>query len=91
MSYRDIIKVHVQEAVKRKSQTTDPQEVAYWEWVLGQLMGDLGDFETNGQERWAVEPFDGAWQKYRRSVGVFNVSPIMNLDEFLRRFFEGPW
>jgi len=87
MSYREIIKNHIEEAVKKKSQATDPQEIAHWEWVLGQFMADLKDFETDGQERWMVEPFDGAWKKYQRMV--VNVSPFTNLDEFFRRFFEG--
>ena len=52
MSYRDIIKVHTKEVIKKMSQTTVHQKDVYWEWVLEQLIADLVDYETDGQKRW---------------------------------------
>ncbi len=83
MSYRDIIKEQIRQVVLKKEQSSDKK---HWEWVLGQLIADLREYETNGREKWPREPYDDAWKRYRTRI-----SPYYNLDEFFRRFFEGTW
>jgi len=77
MEYRDIIKLNIEEATKRRDK--EPDRKQYWEWIINQLMADLNDYE--GKERWTREPYDQAFVKYRRNV--------MDVDEIIRRFFEG--
>ena len=77
MEYRDIIKKEIEKLSKKKS----PKNKKYREWVIGQLLEDLQDYETGGQKRWEREPYDLAWEKYGRSIQV------MDIDEIFRRFF----
>jgi hypothetical protein len=79
IEYRDIIKYHIREAVKKKKKAEDESTVRYWEWVIGQLISDLRDYE--GGERWMLEPYDSAWSRYH--------SPAFpSVDDIIRRFFE---
>lgn len=77
--YREIIKYHIREAVKKKKKTEDGDTIRYWEWVIGQLIADLRDYEGGG--RWMLEPYDLAWQHYH--------SPqFPTVEDIIRKFFE---
>jgi len=77
--YREIIKYHIREAVKKKEKTEDEDTIRYWEWVIGQLISDLRDYE--GSERWTLEPYDSAFQRYH--------SPqFPSVEDIIRNFFD---
>jgi hypothetical protein len=79
IEYREIIKYHIREAVKKKEKTEDGDTIRYWEWVIGQLISDLRDYE--GGERWALEPYDSAFQRYH--------SPqFPSVEDIIRNFFD---
>jgi len=76
--YREIIKYHIRKAVKKKQKAKE-EETKYWEWVIGQLISDLRDYE--GGERWALEPYDSAFQRYH--------SPqFPSVEDIIRNFFD---
>ena len=52
MEYREIIKLNVEKVTKKKAKEKDKNLKKYWEWIMGQLLEDLKDFETGGQQRW---------------------------------------
>jgi len=85
MSYRDVVKVNVEECVAKRDKATDEREQNYWSFIIGELMNDLRDLETGGQQRWEREPRDDAWQKYGRRIRP------MNMDDIWRMFFGDQW
>jgi len=78
--YRAIIRKNLREAVIKKDNAKTENERKYWEWIIGQLLEDLRDYEGRGV--WRREPYDEAWKKYRPHTHL-------SVDEILRRFFEG--
>ena len=52
--YHEIVKKQMEEVFLKKSKLKDEKEIKYLEWVLGQLMEDLKDFETGGRQRWGM-------------------------------------
>lgn len=82
MSYREIIRWNLRKAIEKRDSAEEKKEKHYWDWVKGQLIEDLREYEGRG--RWAREPYDRAFQKYRRIVHL-------DLDEIMRRFFEDFW
>lgn len=79
MKYREIITYHLKEAIRKRDKTKDEKEINYWDYIKGELISDLRDYEKRG--RWNREPYDKAWQKYK---------PVRHLtpEEIIRRFFE---
>lgn len=87
MEYREIIREQVRNVVLKKEKAKE-KDVHYWEWILKNLIEDLRDYETEGRERWSLEPLDDAWKKYSRTrtpESMKSVDEIFN--EILKRFF----
>lgn len=63
--------------MKKREKSEDKK---YWEWIKGELIADLADYE--GRRRWIREPRDRAWANYRTK------SEFLDLDEIFRRFFS---
>lgn len=82
LEYREIIKANLEQAVSKKDKATNQNEQNYWSKIIAELIADLRDLETGGQQRWAREPEDGAAQKYGRVTRI-------NLDDLFRQFFGG--
>jgi len=77
--YREIIKIHLREIIKKRDKSKTERERKYWGWIKGQLIEDLRDYEDRGI--WKREPYDKAFEKYRPTFHL-------TLDDIIRRFFE---
>ena len=81
MEYREIIKANTEKAVLKRDKCSVEKEKERWNTVVSQLIADLRDFETKGQERWE----NSLGMNYQR-----NMSPdFMSMDDIFRQFFGG--
>lgn len=82
--YRKIIMENLKQVIKKENEAKDEKEVKYWNWIKGELLSDLADYE--GKRRWAREPYDSAFKKYSRIR-----TSHMNVDDIIRHFFDDFW
>ena len=50
MNYREIIKLNVEMAIKKREASKTEREIEYWNKVIATLISDLKDYE--GKELW---------------------------------------
>jgi hypothetical protein len=81
-SYREIIRFHIREAMRKKAKAKNKKEEDRWFWVIENLMHDLADYEGRGS--WLREPRDKAWKRYSRA-STSHFDRVWR--EFLRDFF----
>jgi len=72
MNYREIIKLNIREAIKKRDKCSRPRDKEYWNKVIVQLIADLRDYETQTL----------LWRRIPRHVH------IIDIDEIIRRFLN---
>lgn len=85
LSYREIIVLNLREAIKKRDKAKNEHDINYWDYIKGQLLEDLRDYERRG--RWKREPHDKTFEKYRPMRRMSH----LDIDEIIRRFFNNEW
>jgi len=81
LDYRSIIREEIRKIVTKKEKLSE-KERGYWEKVISNLLADLRDYETDGRERWDLEPRDEAIDKLGLS------DPWEPWRDLMRRFWN---
>lgn len=54
MNYREIVKLNIRAAIKKKEASRTEQDKSYWDKIVAMLIYDLRDYEE--RERWTRIP-----------------------------------